>query len=337
MADEKTIPDVIDSLTAVTTLNDSDTFILTRAGLPYKVTKEDLTAVVGSSIGITDAGGFYVATDVEEALQEIGAGIENSASNITVDDAGGFYTGQTVEAILQEHEPSQNSKSTGGGQDQYFTLAGVSGATNLDWSLGNYADITSTAGNYTLSNTGLVAGKLTAVTIEIDTTTTGHTPTFWTGITYPNGTPAITWTGGTKQLLFFTSKDGFTTSLGYHLTPSAPIEMVSFGQAGIIVAGTVGTMRLYNDMGETVTVVSVRFSLGNSPATTSSIADANINGTTMFTTKPTVVAGGNTGKVTTVNNPLWDDGEYITVDFDTAGDAGSAGDATVTVAFRRGA
>jgi hypothetical protein len=56
---------------------------------------QEVTAA--NKIRITDAGNFYTATDVEAALQEITAAVK-----INITDAGNFYTGTTVEAALQE-------------------------------------------------------------------------------------------------------------------------------------------------------------------------------------------------------------------------------------------
>lgn len=56
-----------------------------------------------SSISITDAGTYFTGTDVEAALQELGAAIAApAAADVTIVDAGTYFTGTDVEAALQE-------------------------------------------------------------------------------------------------------------------------------------------------------------------------------------------------------------------------------------------
>lgn len=85
---------------------------------------------------------------------------------------------------------------------------------------------------------------------------------------------------------------------------------------GPLVAGSVGTARMYNDTGGPLTILSSRASI--TPAGTAFTVDVNKNGTTIYTTqanRPAVAAGGTTNKtvpdVTTIA-----DGEYFTVDLD---------------------
>ncbi len=53
-----------------------------------------------SAVSITDAGAYYAATNVEDALQEIGA--VTGAAVVGIQDGGGYFTGTDVEAALQE-------------------------------------------------------------------------------------------------------------------------------------------------------------------------------------------------------------------------------------------
>lgn len=60
-----------------------------------------------SGVPVADAGGYFVSTDVEGALQEAGAHIvdptdAHDASAISVADAGGYFTGTDAESVLQE-------------------------------------------------------------------------------------------------------------------------------------------------------------------------------------------------------------------------------------------
>jgi hypothetical protein len=97
-----------------------------------------------------------------------------------------------------------------------------------------------------------------------------------------------------------------------------------FSKSGSFTTGT-GAFRVYNDTGRTLTIRSVRASVGTVP-TTAVIVDINKNGTTIFSTqanRPQIAIGANTsGKVTAINTTTIADGEYLTVDVDqTAGAA----------------
>lgn len=102
-------------------------------------------------------------------------------------------------------------------------------------------------------------------------------------------------------------------------------------------AGTIkvvaGTHRLYNDTGRTLTIRTVRASLGTAPTGADVIIDVNKNGTTIFTTqsaRPTVAATTNTG----VGVPAvvaWPAGQYLTIDIDQIGSTVAGADLTVAV------
>ncbi len=59
-----------------------------------------------ADINIVDSGAYYASTNVEGALQEIGADIAGMASptavSVSITDAGAYYTGTEVETALQE-------------------------------------------------------------------------------------------------------------------------------------------------------------------------------------------------------------------------------------------
>jgi hypothetical protein len=89
--------------------------IFLRDGEAYKVvcrdedsvvlwTVDDVESPVGNtaaaSITIADSGGYYTATDVEAALQELGG--TGGAAIIGVQDSGGYFANSDVEAVLQE-------------------------------------------------------------------------------------------------------------------------------------------------------------------------------------------------------------------------------------------
>lgn len=113
-----------------------------------------------------------------------------------------------------------------------------------------------------------------------------------------------------------------------------PGLLFPFSRAGTL-AVAVGTHRLYNDSGATLTIKAVRASVGTAPtgAGSSVTIDVNINGTTsIFTTRPTIAAGSNTsGKVTTFSTTTISDGSYFTVDIDTVGSTTPGSDLTVQI------
>lgn len=77
MADTK-----ITNLPAITDVQSGDDYVVARSGVSYKIDADDLSAGIAAlypptaavDVSIADAGGYYSSTDVEGALQEIGAG-----------------------------------------------------------------------------------------------------------------------------------------------------------------------------------------------------------------------------------------------------------------------
>lgn len=67
MADTK-----ISDLPAVTDVIGTDEYVLARSGVTKKIDATDL--LVAEAVSVTDSGGYFTGTDVEAALQEIGAG-----------------------------------------------------------------------------------------------------------------------------------------------------------------------------------------------------------------------------------------------------------------------
>lgn len=96
-----------------------------------------------------------------------------------------------------------------------------------------------------------------------------------------------------------------------------------------------GDYELYNDTGLTLTIVSVRATVGIAPLGHVVKVDLNNEGTTVFTNqthRPTIAIGANTNRVTTIDVPTWLDGEALTVDIDETGtDPNFGGNLVVTV------
>lgn len=120
-----------------------------------------------------------------------------------------------------------------------------------------------------------------------------------------------------------------------HGTPPVPFVIPPFGVRGVV-AVAVGGARFYNDSGRTLTILSVRTSVGTAPTGASLIVDININGTTIFTTqanRPTIaVSGFTSGKVTNMDVTTIADGQYFTVDVDQVGSTVAGADLDVQIA-----
>lgn len=132
--------------------------------------------------------------------------------------------------------------------------------------------------------------------------------------------------------LFFKSGDVLfmRTSSGVErlVTPGV---MYAFSNTGTLTVAQ-GTHRIYNDTGNTLTIKSVRATVGTVSTSGSVIVDVKINGTTIFTTqakRPTIAVSTNTIKVTNPDVTTIADGSYFTVDVAQTGT--SAADLTVQI------
>lgn len=144
----------------------------------------------------------------------------------------------------------------------------------------------------------------------------GNPPSGWVAVFAKTG--GILWTrssAGTERLL-------------------EPGILYPFSRAGTLAVG-VGSHRIYNDSGATLTIKAVRASVGTAPTGASIIVDVNVNGTTIFSTqgnRPTIAASANTsGKVTNMNTTTIADGAYFTVDLDQVGSTVAGADLTVQI------
>lgn len=120
--------------------------------------------------------------------------------------------------------------------------------------------------------------------------------------------------GGPRQLMVTGDAADILTDIG---TIWPPVSV-----AGNVAVGA-GAHRVYNDSASQLYVAAARASVGTAPLTTSIKVDINKNGTTIYpdqANRPEIAAGAFTsGKVLTVDNPVIDPGDYITVDVDQIG------------------
>jgi hypothetical protein len=91
---------------------------------------------------------------------------------------------------------------------------------------------------------------------------------------------------------------------------------------------------MYNDSGRTLTITSVRASVGTAPTGASVIVDVHLNGTTIFTTqgnRPTISPGAFTSGSATPDVTSVAAGDYLTIDIDQVGSTVAGAYLTVQV------
>jgi len=99
---------------------------------------------------------------------------------------------------------------------------------------------------------------------------------------------------------------------------------------------TTGAIRIYNNLGGTLTVSKVFLAVGTAPTGAAIIVDIHKSGTTIFTTqgnRPQIAVGEHTGYTTTIDITTLEDGEYLTADIDQIGSAVVGEDLTVHVVY----
>ena len=107
----------------------------------------------------------------------------------------------------------------------------------------------------------------------------------------------------------------------------------TFSYTGSIALYT-GDFRWYNDTGGTLTIVSVRASLGTAPTGSAAIFDVLLNGSTIFTTtsnRPTIAASSNTALSGTPNVTALTNGSYLTTTISQVGSTVPGADLSLTV------
>lgn len=197
-----------------------------------------------------------------------------------------------------------------------------------------------TKGDIVASN---VAGQLQVVHIGTDGQVLESDSTATDGVSWQtggggSGTPSNTVVTETSYGQSSTAGAAATYSRGDHThgSPPTPFTVLPYNVPGTV-ATAVGAGRIYNDSGRTLTILSVRASVGTAPTGQSLIVDVNVNGTTIFTTqanRPTIAAAGNTsGKVTNMDVTTIADGSYFTVDVDQVGSGTAGSDLTVQISL----
>jgi hypothetical protein len=107
----------------------------------------------------------------------------------------------------------------------------------------------------------------------------------------------------------------------------------AFSVTGTLIVQT-GAHRIYNDTGDTLTIKSVRASVGTAPTGAAILCDVNVDGTTIFsggTNRPNIAVSTNTNKTTGMSTTTIADGSYFTVDVDQIGSTVAGSNLTVQI------
>jgi len=168
--------------------------IYLQDGETYKVTLYDANDVqiwqqdqvkcpssaAAAQVSIADAGGYYAASNVEAAFQELGA--STGAGVIGIADGGGYYSGTDVESALQALGSSTGAAIIGiADSGGYFTATNVEDALQEMWA-STTGSFTATYDGFSGSPTGgwhwARTGHLVTLTNDASLTATSTATTF---------------------------------------------------------------------------------------------------------------------------------------------------------------
>lgn len=103
-----------------------------------------------------------------------------------------------------------------------------------------------------------------------------------------------------------------------------------------ILAATAGTLRFYNHLGSTITIINVQADINTAPTGANVIVDVHKDGVTIFTTqanRPEIAASNNSSGAEVPDVTAWADGSYLTLDVDLIGSTIPGSNLTVTVKY----
>lgn len=98
----------------------------------------------------------------------------------------------------------------------------------------------------------------------------------------------------------------------------SPSEMLLYNFSGDLSLAT-GTYRIYNRWGDTFTFQEVFLSVSEAPTDASIIVDINKNGSSIFSSNPTIPAGSLTGSSVAFSDDEYAPGDFLTFDIDQVG------------------
>ncbi len=243
-------------------------------------------------------------------------------------------TATTKGDVLVATAASTVTRQGVGGDGQVLT-ADSTQSTGVKWATPASAPVTSVAGktgvvtlveaDVASLTTDLAAKAATATQIATTNSLTGGgdlTASRTLSLVNDSASP-----GNSK----YYGTNGSGTKGYFALTPSSVVA--SFSYTGTIPV-YVGDFRWYNDTGRTLTISSVRASLGTAPTGSSAIFDVLQNGTTIFTTtanRPTITAGSNTALSGTPDTTTIVSGNYFTVSISQIGSTVAGADLVLTI------
>jgi hypothetical protein len=196
-------------------------------------------------------------------------------------------------------------------------------------------------------------GGLTQEELEdfVGAMVTGNTETGIT-VTYDDGTGKLNFvTAVTSAYTDEMARDAINaafaagTQTGVTVTTSDPSDSISLSvpprETAVFRSGTLtvaaGTKRVYNDSGQTRTLIKVGQMVDTAPTGAALIGDVNKNGTTIFTTqgnRPSIAASGLHAVSGTPDVTAWADGDYLTFDVDQVGSTIAGADIAWIVYWR---
>lgn len=174
----------------------------------------------------------------------------------------------------------------------------------------------------------LLRGSAPTITSPTITSATISTSAITLSTTTNNSDGRIAWDATNDHI-----KVGTGSAQATFVPSSLPTIVANFTTSGTIATNT-GAFRWYNDTGKTLTIGTVRASVGTAPTGASLICDVNVNGTTIFSTqsnRPTIAASSNTATSGAKSTTTISNGQYFTMDVDQVGSTIAGSNLSVTV------